>query len=59
MTIAIDRTTNEILGQYLDNQPGVRDDRGRIVSAVPQVLLLTGNGYITVPAASVRLEVLR
>ncbi len=60
MTIARDTTSGEVVGQFIDNQPGVKDERGRIVDARPMALLLTRGGrYVTVPRSSVRLEELR
>lgn len=57
MTIARDKETGAAVGQLLDRQPGIRDELGRVVTAVPQVLLLARDGrYVTVPAHSVRLE---
>jgi len=56
MTIAIDRKTGKPIGQVIDRQPGVLDDKGRIVSAVPQLLLLDRDGYFTVSAWSVKVE---
>ena len=54
MTVAVDIKTNRIIGQVLDRTPVAtmrRDPKARRL-----YLLLTANGYMTVPAASVRLE---
>jgi len=56
VTLAISTETGRVIGQVIDNQPGIR---GPLGTAVPQVLLLTRRGYESVPAWSVRLEVVR
>ena len=57
MTIAVDRTNGKVLGQILDETPQVSLDRDP--RAVKTYLLLTRDGYSTVPADSVRVEEVR
>ena len=59
MTVAIDRATGKPCGQVVDRQPGIKDERGKIVDARPMLLLLTRDGYKTVPLSTVRLEEVR
>ena len=57
MTIAINPRTNEVLGQVVDRTPQVSLDRDP--RAIPMLLLLTRDGWKSVPADSVRVEEVR
>ena len=57
MTIAIDPRTNEVVGQVVDETPQLSLDRDP--RAVRMLLLLTRDGWKSVPADSVRVEEVR
>ena len=54
MTVAVDIKTGAVVGQVLDETPN--ETLRRDPNAQRLYLLLTKDGYTTVPAASVRLE---
>ena len=54
MTVAVDIKTGAVVGQVLDETPD--ETLRRDPTAQRLYLLLTKDGYTTVPAASVRLE---
>jgi hypothetical protein len=58
MTIAVDIKTGAVVGQLVSTMPWNNRHR-ETINLEPLVFLLTGKGYVSVPASTVRLETLR